>query len=254
MTTFSIITVSYNSAATIRDTIESVLAQDHPHIEYIVVDGASKDATMDIVREYGARIKISVSRPDKGIYDAMNAGIGLATGDVIGFINSDDFYASSSSISKAARVFEAQPVDAVYGDLCYVGQNDTSRVVRYWRSSDFISGAFAHGWCPPHPTFFVRRAVYDRLGGFDTQFRIAADVELMIRFLEAHRIASAHLPEVLVRMRMGGETNRSVRNIIRQNQEIMAALRKYGLESSWPRFIAHKAWSRLGQFIARPAA
>ena len=250
---FSLITVSFNSSATIRDTIDSVLVQKYPCIEYIIVDGGSSDATMDIVREYGERIAKTVSRPDKGIYDAMNTGIGLATGDIIGFINSDDFYASNSAISSVANAFRDQSVDAVYGDLCYVAQKDTSRVVRYWRSSGFTPGAFSLGWCPPHPTFFVRRAVYERLGGFDPQFRIAADVELMMRFLEAHRVASAHIPSVLVRMRLGGETNRSVRNIIRQNQEIMAALRKYGLVSSWPSFIAHKAWSRIGQFIARPA-
>jgi glycosyltransferase involved in cell wall biosynthesis len=250
---FSIITVSFNSDGTIRDTIESVLAQDYPDVEYIIVDGASKDGTMEIVREYGERITKTVSRPDKGIYDAMNTGIGLATGDIIGFINSDDFYASNSAVSSVAKAFRNQSVDAVYGDLCYVAQKDTSRVVRYWRSSGFTPGAFSLGWCPPHPTFFVRRAVYERLGGFDPQFRIAADVELMMRFLEAHGVASVHIPNILVKMRLGGETNRSVRNIVRQNQEIMAALRTHGLVSSWPSFIAHKAWSRIGQFIARPA-
>jgi glycosyltransferase involved in cell wall biosynthesis len=250
---FSLITVSFNSSATIRDTIESVLAQDHPCIEHIIVDGGSRDATMEIVSEYGDQISRSISRRDNGIYDAMNTGIGLATGDIVGFINSDDFYASNSAISSVANAFRNQSVDAVYGDLCYVAQKDTSRVVRYWRSSGFTPGAFSLGWCPPHPTFFVRRAVYERLGGFDPQFRIAADVELMMRFLEAHGVASAHIPNILVKMRLGGETNRSVRNIVRQNQEIMAALRKHGLVSSWPRFIAHKAWSRIGQFIARPA-
>ena len=252
MRTFSIITVSFNSAATIRDTIESVLAQNHRCIEYIVVDGASRDATMDIVGEYGKRIAKTVSRPDKGIYDAMNTGIALATGDVIGFINSDDFYASDSAVSSVAKVFEEKSVDAVYGDLCYVGQKDTASLVRYWRSSGFMPGRFALGWCPPHPTFFVRRAVYERLGSFDLQFRIAADTELMMRFLDTYKIPSAYLPTVLIKMRVGGETNRSFRNIVLQNQEIMFALRKHGLASSWPSFLAHKAWSRMRQFISRP--
>jgi glycosyltransferase involved in cell wall biosynthesis len=249
---FSIITVSFNSAATIRDTIESVLGQDHPCIEYIVVDGASKDATMDIVREYGERIARSISQPDAGIYDAMNTGIGLATGDIVGFINSDDFYASHAVVSLVAKAFEDEGVEAVYGDLCYVSQRDVSRVIRYWRSSGFVAGAFARGWCPPHPTFFVRRSVYDRFGGFDPQFHIAADTELMMRFLEAHGISSMHIPKVLVKMRLGGQTNRSFRNIVRQNKEIVEALRKHGLVSSWPRFITYKAWSRIGQFVSRP--
>lgn len=254
MTQFSIITVSLNSAVTIRDAIESVLAQDYQDIEYIVVDGASQDDTMKIVREYRRRIAKSISAPDNNIYDAMNAGIGLASGDVIGFINSDDFYASCKAISTVAAVFERTGVDAVYGDLCYVGRNDVSRVVRYWRSAPFIPGSFARGWCPPHPTFFVRRSVYQRLGGFDPEFPVAGDIELMMRFLEVHRISSEHLPVVLVKMRMGGQTNQSIRNVVQQNRRWMAALRKHGLEDSWPRFLAHKAWSRAGQFITRPVA
>lgn len=253
MTRVSIITVSFNSAETIRDTIESVLAQDYKDIEYIVVDGASEDSTMEIVRSYGSCVTRSVSEPDSGIYDAMNTGINISTGEFIGFLNSDDFYASDRTITSVVKVFQEKLVDAVYGDLCYVKQKDTSRVVRYWRSSNFRAGAFCDAWCPPHPTFFVKRSVYEQFGGFDLSFDIAADVELMMRFLEVHRITSAYIPEVLVRMRMGGETNRSIQNVIRQNCEIMSALRMHGLLSSWPRFIVHKAWSRIGQFIARPA-
>jgi glycosyltransferase involved in cell wall biosynthesis len=248
----SIITVSFNSAATIRSTIDSVRAQDYSEVEYIVVDGGSRDGTIEIVREYGSQIDILRSEPDKGIYDAMNKGIGLATGDVVGFINSDDFYATKSVLSQAASVFQLKNVDAVYGDLCYVDQHNVDRIVRYWRSSAYVEGAFSRGWCPPHPTFFVRRKIYERFGRFDLQFRIAADTELMMRFLETFRVSSAYIPNVFVKMRLGGETNRSVRNILRQNQEIMFALRKHGLASSWPVFIAHKAWSRMRQFIARP--
>lgn len=254
MTQFSIITVSLNSGATIRDAIESVLVQDYRNIEYIVVDGASQDETTKIVREYGDQVSKFLSAPDDNVYDAMNTGIGLASGDIIGFINSDDFYASSDAISSVAAVFENKGVDAVYGDLCYVGRKDVSRVVRYWRSVPFSPGSFARGWCPPHPTFFVRRSVYQRLGGFDPEFPVAGDIELMMRFLEVHRISSEHLPVVLVKMRMGGQTNRSIRNVVRQNGKWMAALRKHGLEYSWPRFLAYKAWSRARQFISRPVA
>ena len=252
MNKFSIVTVTLNGAATIRDAIQSVLAQDYPQVEYIVVDGDSRDATMEIVHEYGTRIAKSVSAPDNNVYDAMNKGIRLASGDVIGFINSDDFYASSNVISTVAAVFERTGVDAVYADLCYVGRKDVSRVVRYWRSVPFSPGSFARGWCPPHPTFFVRRSVYERLGGFDSEFPVAGDVELMMRFLEIHRISSEYLPIVLVNMRTGGQTNRSLRNIVHQNRRIMAALRKHGLEASWPRLLGHKAWSRIKQFVARP--
>jgi len=251
---FSIITVGLNSAATIRDTIESVLAQDYPDIEYIVVDGASQDGTMRIVQEYDDRIARAVSAPDKGVYDAMNTGIELATGDIIGFINSDDFYASNTVISSVAALFGKNvATDAVYGDLCYVRKDDVSKVVRYWRSSSFVPGAFARGWCPPHPTFFLRRSVYERFGGFDPEFPVAGDVELMMRLLERHKIVSEHVPEIWVRMRTGGQTNRSIRNVIRQNRRIMAAIRKHGLVDSWTRFLAHKAFLRIEQFIARPA-
>jgi glycosyltransferase involved in cell wall biosynthesis len=153
LTQFSIITVSLNSGATIRDAIESVLVQDYRNIEYIVVDGASQDETTKIVREYADQVSKFLSAPDDNVYDAMNTGIGLASGDIIGFINSDDFYASSDAISSVAAVFENKGVDAVYGDLCYVGRKDVSRVVRYWRSVPFSPGSFARGWCPPHPTF-----------------------------------------------------------------------------------------------------
>lgn len=251
---FSIITASLNSADTIRDAIESVAIQDHSDIEYIVVDGASRDDTMRIVGEYGAMIAKSISAPDENVYEAMNTGIGLASGDVIGFMNSDDFYASSDVISSVAALFEKTDAEAVYGDLYYVGREDVSRLVRYWRSSSFTPGSFARGWCPPHPTFFVRRSVYQQFGGFDPEFPVAGDVELMMRFLEVHRISSEYLPKVLVKMRMGGQTNRSIRNIVHQNRRVMAALRKHGLEDSWARFLACKAWSRVGQYIVRPAA
>lgn len=254
MTRFSIITASLNSGTTIRDAIESVLAQDHPDIEYIVVDGNSCDDTMEIVSQYGDKISKAVSAPDKNVYDAMNTGIALATGDVVGFMNSDDFYPSSGVISSVAAVFENTGTESVYGDVCYVGQKDVSRVVRYWRSSRFAPGKFSHGWCPPHPTFFVRRSVYEQLGGFDPEFPVAGDVELMMRFLEVHGISSEYLPKVLVKMRMGGQTNRSVRNVVHQNRRIMAALRKHGLEESWVRFLVHKACLRAEQFIVRPIA
>ena len=249
----SIITVCFNSATTVRDTVESVISQAHPDIEYIVVDGASTDDTLKILDHYRPHITTLVSEPDRGIYDGMNKGIAQATGDVVGMINSDDFYASSDSIAKVVKTLEDHALDGCFGDLCYVDQQDTGRIVRYWRAGEYRPGAFAHGWCPPHPAFFVRRRVYERLGRFDQQYKIAADVELMMRFLEVGGISVAYIPEVLVNMRLGGTTNRNLRNIAQQNREVLSALRHHGLKSNPIGFFARKAVSRGKQFLLRPA-
>ena len=249
----SIITVCFNSAATIRDTMQSIMAQD-VLCESIVVDGGSTDGTIAIVKEFGNRVDRCVSAHDRGIYDAMNKGIALATGEIVGFLNSDDFYSSRDALSSVAAIFAADSsLDAVYGDLCYVKRDEVQRVARYWRSTDFVPGSFERGWCPPHPTFFVRRSVYERLGGFDLDLPIGNDVELMMRFLEVHRIKARYLPKTLVTMRLGGVTNRSMRNIVRQNIEIVSALRRHGLRASWLRFAGYKLLSRCVQFVTRPS-
>ncbi len=219
-----------------------------------MVDGASSDATLDVVGAHTQSWRHVVSEPDDGIYDAMNKGINLASGDVIGFINSDDFYASPTVLEIVAAAFVDPEVQACWGDLCYVKQHQPSRIVRYWRSSLFLPGAFARGWCPPHPTFFVRREVLERFGAFDLNFRIAADMELMARLIEVHRIRAVYIPQVLVHMRMGGTTNRSLRNILRQNREIWAALKLHRLNPSLPSFIGRKLAARARQFMARPSA
>lgn len=248
----SVVTVCFNSAATIADTLRSVREQSYPDIEHVVVDGGSSDRTAEIVATEGGRVAKFVSEPDRGIYDAMNKGIGLATGDVVGFINADDFYASEDVLAKVAEMFRHSGVDACYGDLCYVKEFDTQSIVRYWRSSEFRPGLFASSWCPPHPTFFVRRKVYERFGHFDLSYRIAADVELMMRFLEIHHVRARYLPEVLVKMRMGGTTNKSLKNIAKQNGEILRALRKHGLATNPLGFFAKKLISRGRQFITKP--
>lgn len=248
----SVITVCYNSAETIDHTLRSVQEQTHRDVEHIIIDGGSRDNTLEVVASEGAHVAKLVSEKDNGIYDAMNKGIALASGDIIGFINADDFYASSDVLAKVSAIFADQAVDACYGDLCYVRQDDTSAVVRYWQSSDFRPGAFEVGWCPPHPTFFVRREIYERFGGFDLSYRIAADVELMMRFLEVQQVRVKYIPEVLVKMRMGGTTNRSLSNIVKQNKEILRALKAHGLRSSVLRLIASKLVSRGRQFFVRP--
>ena len=249
----SIITVCYNSEKTIEDTLRSVLEQKHENIEHIIIDGGSTDRTLAAVATVGAHVAKIISEPDNGIYDAMNKGIALATGDIVGFINADDFYPSPDVLSTVASAFESSGADCCYGDLCYVQQEDVSTIVRFWRSSPFASGKFSRGWCPPHPTFFVRREVYARLGGFDLSFNIAADFELMMRYLEGAHISSRYIPKVLVKMRLGGTTNRNLINIFKQNVEIRRALSSIGRRSSLVRFIFNKLFIRLIQFVSRPA-
>jgi glycosyltransferase involved in cell wall biosynthesis len=248
----SVITVCYNSAETIGHTLRSVREQIYGNIEHIVVDGMSTDNTLDVVAAEGKHVAKLISEKDSGIYDAMNKGITLATGDVIGFINADDFYASASVLTDVAAAFEKNATDSCYGDLCYVSQSDPTRIVRYWRSNDFLPRSFEAGWCPPHPTFFVRRSVYERLGGFNLSFKIAADFELMARYLESAHITSFYIPDVLVKMRLGGTTNKNLSNIVLQNKEILRALQSHGLRSSVWRLFSRKLISRGLQFFVRP--
>lgn len=249
----SVITVCFNSAATIADTLRSVDAQTWPDIEHWIVDGASRDDTLRIVEAHREPWRHVVSERDKGIYDAMNKGIKLARGDVIGFINSDDFYASTDALDKVAAAFTDPSVDACYGDLCYVKQDRPDAVVRYWRSSPFRPGLFRKGWCPPHPTLYVRRNVFERFGGFDLTYPIAADMELMARFIEVHRVNARYLPELLVMMRMGGASNEGWSSILRQNQEIWRAMKAHDMRPALFPFVAGKLLARGHQFLSRPA-
>ena len=228
----SLITVSYNSASTIRDTIESVLSQDYPDIEYIIVDGDSKDATKDIIQSYGSGVTKFLSEPDKGIYDAMNKGIKLATGDVIGMINSDDFYSSSNIISKVAETFSADQTDAIFGDLVFVAPDNLERVVRRYSSRRWNPSKFARGFMPAHPTFFVRRKYYDQFGLFKTDYKIAADYELLIRFLYVHRLNYKYLPLNMVTMRTGGVSSNGLQSNITLNEEIIRGCRENGISTN----------------------
>ena len=243
----SVITVAYNSAKTIADTLDAVAVQTHTDIEHLIIDGASKDGTVEIVRSHANPQIRLISEPDKGIYDAMNKGLAQATGDVVGFLNSDDFYADAAVLAKIASAFQDLAVDACYADLFYVSQ-DNSRVVRYWKSKPFAKGGFARGWCPAHPTFYVRRSVVERLGLFDQSYKLAADAEFMMRYLERGQVRAAYIPHVLVRMRLGGASNQSWKNISQQNKEIFAALRKNGIPFSRVLFATNKVVSRLWQF------
>ena len=247
----SIITVCFNSSATIRDTIDSVLSQDYPDIEYIIVDGASKDGTIDIVREYGDKIDVVISEPDEGIYDAMNKGIRAATGDVVGLLNSDDFYADESVVRELIECMEQAGSDTVYADLVIVDAKDTERVVRYYDSSTFSPERLRYGWMPAHPTFIVKRKLYETYGGFLLDYRIAADFEMVVRLLHTAGASYTYLPVVVIKMRAGGESTSGLKSSWVLNKEIVRACRANGLKTSLPRVLL-KIPSKLMEYIRKP--
>jgi glycosyltransferase involved in cell wall biosynthesis len=246
----SVITPTYNSESVIKDCIESVANQSYKNFEHLVIDGASTDRTLQILQEYQNHLTVLLSQPDHGIYDAMNKGINLATGSVIGFLNSDDFYINNNILTKVADIFiEDTLLDACYADLLYTDKLDTSRIVRYYKSKKFVPGAFAKGWCPPHPTFFLRRSVFERFGYFNLNYSIAADVELMMRLLEINNIRVRYVPELWVKMRMGGVTNKNLKNICNQNQEVLRALRSHRLPTNIILFFLFKIFRRAMEFF-----
>ena len=226
----SIITVCFNSASTIRDTINSVINQTYPNIEYIIIDGNSKDDTYQIVKSYGTKISIHKSEPDKGIYDGLNKGISLASGDIIGMLHADDFYANSTVIEQVVALFENSDTDSLYSDLDYVDPENTSKIIRHWVSGKYKAGKFLFGWMPPHPTFFVKRFIYDQLGLFNLELKSAADYELMLRYIHKNNIKTVYLPLVTVKMRAGGMSNKSLSNRIRANNEDRKAWELNGLK------------------------
>ena len=215
----SIITITYNSEATIKDTIESVVNQSYNDIEYIIVDGKSTDNTLSIIESYKDKISKVISEKDKGLYDALNKGIALATGDLIGIIHSDDFYINNFVIEKIVKSIEENNSDAVYADLYYVDKVYTNKIFRKWKSGNYTYGRFINGWMPPHPTFFAKRSCYEKFGSFNLSFVSAADYELMLRFIHKHKIKLAYLPEFIIKMRIGGKSNVSLKNRIRANNE-----------------------------------
>ncbi len=244
----SIITITYNSAETLEETIQSVLSQDYQDIEYIIVDGASKDSTMEIVDRYRSSISKIVSERDKGIYDAMNKGVSLATGDVIGILNSDDFYADNKVISDIVRTMQSAKSDACYADLVYVDRVEISKVIRSWKSGEYRHGDFLRGWMPPHPTFFVKRSWYERHGLYSLQLKSAADYELMLRFIHKHGVSMAYLPRVITKMRAGGQSNITLKNRWKANQEDRLAWKMNGLQPGFLTLV-RKPLSKLQQYL-----
>ena len=245
----SIITATRNCADTIADCLTSVAGQSYPDREHIVIDGVSSDGTLAILKAHRAQLAVLISEPDRGIYDALNKGIAQASGDVIGFLHADDLYADPQVLARIAAAFADPAVDAVYGDLVYVRHQAPAEVVRYWRAGRFKPGCLEQGWMPPHPTFYVRRSVYERLGLFDTRFRISADYECILRFLGRGGLRVAYLPQVLVRMRLGGISNESVSSMLRMSREDYAAMRINAIGGM--QALLRKNLTKLPQFVRR---
>lgn len=246
----TIVTVCFNSATTIEDTICSVANQTHSDIEHIVVDGASTDGTLDVIDRHRNELANVISERDRGIYDAMNKGLGLATGDVIGFLNADDVYAGNGVLDTVSAIMEQEDLDAVFGDAEFVSPARPNRPVRRYRSESFNPARIAWGWMPAHPTLFLRRRVYERFGLFRTDYRIAGDFELVARMFHGGTLSYRHVPEVLVRMRTGGISTGGWRNTILLNREVLRACRENGIPTSLPKILS-KYPAKLLEFLHR---
>ncbi|MGB2742328.1 MAG: glycosyltransferase family 2 protein [Cognaticolwellia sp.] len=244
----SIITATYNSESTIIDTIKSLESQTYMDIEYIIVDGLSTDSTIELIKERSSRVSTFIIEKDKGIYDALNKGLAAATGDIVGFLHSDDLFASDSSVSNLVAAFEPGS-DAIYADLEYVSKQDLNKVVRLWRSGTFNLTKIRSGWMPPHPTFYMKTSLYKKLGGFNLNYKIAADYDSLLRYLWINKIKVSYLPEVLIKMRVGGASNRSLTNIYKKSLEDISAL-KLNRVPVFRAFII-KNLSKLPQFFSK---
>lgn len=245
----SIITATYNSASTVLDTLQSLNQQTYADIEYIVIDGGSKDNTVSVIEQHCPRVSKIISEPDHGIYDALNKGIELATGDIVGFLHSDDLFAYSEAVKDLVETLQGSNAQAVYADLEYVAKNDTNKVIRKWISGNYQRNKLCHGWMPPHPTFFMKRELYQKLGWFDLSLKIAADYDSILRYLWSNQVQAVYLPRVVTKMRVGGASNRSVRNIIEKTKEDIQALKNNGI--FWPKAVFFKNISKIPQFIKR---
>jgi glycosyltransferase involved in cell wall biosynthesis len=244
----SVVTASYNSAATIAETIASVQAQRDVQLEHILIDGSSKDATLELARRHGdARLHVH-SEPDKGLYDAMNKGLRKARGDVVGFLNSDDVFSDPMCLARIVEGLSRPGVDAVYGDIEFFRGDAPERAVRRWRSTIYRRGDCARGWAPPHPTFYVKRGSLIAAGGFNTSYQIAADFELALRLLDVRGLHAIHIPHTLVRMRLGGASTRSLSAVIHGNREASRACRENGAKGGL-RFITRKLAFKLPQLV-----
>lgn len=251
----SVITVVYNNKETIQDAINSVLSQEYDDLEYIIVDGASTDGTIEVINEavraYSKRDIKFVSEKDNGIYDAMNKGIGLATGDMIGILNSDDFYINKNVISTVVSEFITKNVDSVFADLVYVHAYDLDKIVRHYSSAGFHPKKMVYGWMPAHPAFFVKREVYERYGLYKTDYQIAADYELIVRFLVKNKVSYSYIPKVFVKMRTGGASTRNLKSNWILNKEILRACAENGIKTNIIKVLS-KYPTKILQLIKKP--
>lgn len=246
----SIVTVAFNAATTIADTLHSVASQTHTEVEHIVIDGASTDGTQDIIARHASHITQFISEADSGIYDAMNKGLGLATGEVIGFLNADDVYADNSVLQRVAEIMAQNDVDAVFGDAEFVNPARPARRVRRYRSDHFRPDRIAWGWMPAHPSLFLRRKVYARFGNFKTDYRIAGDFELVARIFHDGTLKYRHVPEVWVRMRTGGISTGGWRSTVLLNREVLRACRENHIPTNLPKILS-KYPAKLFEFLRR---
>ena len=245
----SIITAVYNRSNTVGQAIRSVSGQQYPDIEHLIIDGASTDGTLEEVEACQTPLMRVISERDTGIYNALNKGVGLATGDIVGLMHSDDFYPNPFVLKKVSAAFEDELVDAVYGDLDYVSYAKPEVVLRRWRSGEFEFSKLMRGWMPPHPTLFLRRSIITKYGGYNEDFRIASDYEAILRYFGSDGFRAIYIPEVLMKMRVGGESNRSLGHIVRKTREDYLALRSTGIGGL--RALAWKNLSKLPQFVTR---
>jgi glycosyltransferase len=245
----SIITAVYNSADATRQCLASIQQQTICP-EHIIIDGGSSDGTIDIIKQHGSSGSIFVSEPDEGFYDALNKGLKMATGDIIGILNADDFYAHDRVLQKVTECMSESASDSCYGDLVYVDTDDIEKIRRYWRSGRYNEKRFYRGWMPPHPTFFVRREIYEKYGSFNLTLGTSADYELMLRFLLKHSITTSYIPEVLVKMRVGGQSNASLKNRLAANRMDRKAWTVNGLVP-YPWTLWLKPLSKVGQYFSR---
>jgi len=246
----SIITVALNNAEYIEACIKSVINQDYKDIEYIVIDGGSTDGTIDIIKKYEDKINLWISESDRGIYDAINKGINMSSGDIIGILHSDDLYIDEHVIGNIVREF-SNDVDSVYADMVYIERNNPEKVVRYYDSSVFQVSKFAYGWMPAHPTCFIKKNVYAKYGLYKTDFIIAADYELLVRFYAKQMVSYSYFPKVIVKMRSGGLSTRNFRSNIILNREIVRACRENGIETNIFK-VYSKYFVKLFQLVKRP--
>ena len=245
----SIITATYNSSKTIADTLQSLNTQSYENIEYIIIDGKSKDNTLDVIKQQCSRVSKIISESDEGIYDALNKGIEASTGDIVGFLHSDDLFAYSDAVKDIVAQMNESVSDAVYGDLQYVSKDNTNKVVRLWKSGSYSRSKLKNGWMPPHPTFYMRRELYNKFGLFDLNFKIAADYDSLLRYLWSNNIKITYLPKVVIKMRVGGESNRSFKNIIQKTREDVIALKNNNI--FWPIALFIKNISKIKQFVIK---